>query len=500
MINNLDTPERRRDRVRNKIHQFLLDGKSCDTQTLSNYLDEIFERGHFVDKGVSSNIIATQFKTALAAKDSKIKGLDPVKIPLRDYISVVSAPENTELRNIEKEVFALSFGGSNTKIGGGNVSLNGGLELETFYQKEIGKDDDCRVFETSNDFWRSLFTAEALENLRERFIENPNLIFSVTPCSPVEMTSRSDGHLQHFSEKFRCEELAPYDPEDASNFDTVEFPTMAESLSKFFFSEEINLKTEQIVVSPNDTVSTAFAFASRFKDFRIKNLQEIAALIDGTGCNIFILDSQTGFNMECGEYTGIRPSKLDTTICGNAKSDFDSLVSGNLMGDTFRLAIRALSGSHNPLSKKMIRLDNKAANKLIFSLAYSETGSTGNGLSFNGVYFSSEEVLFLSLVAKKFTDRASTYLAEMLKAMEKVFGKDLVFFTEGSLLTKNPKFVEEITQKAGKEGQDFLLSERPRVTNNAGENMMEDVDASFVGTFNLGLIESLAPQNDMRKG
>lgn len=407
------------------------------------------------NKEITSADISSHFDNAMK-KNSDTCGFDPVNVPSGGkFIDVLRNNPSFE----STSVVAVSVGGTNSVVASGAVSGDDGINADDYDKKDL-KEDGPIVCKTEREFWDAI--------LPKRFIE----IVKAKPSSDLAFTLGfpldENGCVVSFSDKFVCPSLGPKNLDDAKAH-VGGYKPLLSSLIQYLALHDVKKDPKEITISPNDTYSGTLAFVNEMQG------NKIGLFIDGTGSNAYFYngDRNLSVNTELGVYQGFGTSFFDRAISSGIL-DFESMVSGKMMTETFKFIIRGLFGADDEFSKKVVDDIDKRGTEYIFSMANIPETQTGEDIC--------------KLVAKQMLGRAASYIAKMLVAMGDYAGMgDTPFYAEGSLVTKNPNFVREINLLAGRE----VLKVVSLKLGKTDDAIRKKFDASLAGTFYLAAANRL---------
>lgn len=376
--------------------------------------------------------------------------------------------------NATSPVLAKNIGGTNMQTG--NVIASGrGITVNTNEDKPIDK-KSCKTWD---EFWSMFFTEEELQRLTDD--DAKNLTIAIGLAVPIKIfidpeTGKTDGHVVHMSDKFDVDSaMAPKNAMEEyqhSSSPKVTPPSIATTL-KEFLNRKTGLNFEKIVIGSNDTCEGELAFCNSPE---AEGHDQIGCVVDGTGFNF----STGEYNNEAGHYGGGENTLSTSTVSqislaqmGGGAMDVECLCSGKIIGMDFLNAVRALR--YDPLIAKLEKMTDKKRVMLAFQLAYSETEPD------------TKEERILEGIAKALVSRASDALSKMLAAAHKAGFKG-VFFGEGSLVRKEPAYVEDVNGqireylKNPKLHDLLVVAPLPaKAANDTVEVDPDNIAASFVG-------------------
>jgi len=413
----------------------------------------------FIDSSITPEKIAYDYREGSTEKERTAKGVVPFKADMSRHSEALSKALSRARKtdNPKKhKVAAGSLGGTNSIIGEGTISENGKKDIET----ESSKKFEDKQYETAEEFWQAVFPADFAEIL-SKSIEDGKLYFGFTIAHPV-----IDGFLREG--KYNCPELT-----DGS-------VTIEDSLKDYISAQGIIAKEDinvsvNIPVASNDTIPTCLAHFDRFDEYEGKHLW---SLIIGTGANAYINGSVTEF----GDYCGFKPHYFDTEQpTAEDTVTIDHIVAGGKMGDTFKFAASHFVDANDPVAKEIQKLSNDDATKLVFDLTYGESTNLSENLSM-------ENNSLLKTLAKRFVERSIYYAVNILKGLTMDIEGEIVLFVDGSLLTKNQKYLAKINEELTNSGIELVFSEL-NMTGDVTDKIKKDT--TFAGTIALALAGKL---------
>lgn len=407
--------------------------------------------------------ISDTFRRALDGERGEgVNGFAPAVTNVSQYLR---AKESLECSDSKKSVIGLSVGGTNAKAGLAEVS-GGIVDIKEVESKNL-KTDSMPEGKTESDFWKTVLPKNFLNWIKSVLDggETPNV--SLTLGYPIAMIpGKADGKIMHLAGKGKFPAMAPFDANESEATTTSAYPTIAESFCRYLAENEIELDQSCVAVSPNDTVSAAFANGPTF--------------INGTGTNACVITADGKvINTELGHFEGMDSSLLDTVVA--SPIDFEKLVSGKILGDIFKYTISVLLGDDRSLAQKLQAMSNEEACAFLFSLYPADS-------NLHAGEFTQEERLLLWNIALFFVERASNFIAKIGKGIEDATGQKSTYAIEGSVFTKNPFFVSKINEAFRSYGgtQSLLEHRQLPVSEASNERFGEELDGSFVGTFVYG--------------
>ncbi len=451
-------------KARNKMLAYLNgSSKDLDVETLHRFMDDV---GFNLDTSPIEDI-SEPFRRALdGERGEETKGFSPAVTDVSKYLS---AKDSLEGSDTEKFVIGLSVGGTNVKSGVAKVAkgIVDITDMDTKNLKTFANADGVIEGETEEDFWKILLPENFLNWIRTAIAKGETPSLALTLGYPMAMISgKADGRITHLAGKAKFPAMAPFDADEAAQSGGGDYPTVAESFCRYLSGNGIELDLANVAVSPNDTVSAAFANGPTF--------------INGTGTNACVITADGKvINTELGHFKGMDVSLLDTVVASPV--DFEKLVSGKTLGDIFKYAVAALLGDRNALSQKLLAMSNEEACELLFSVYPSTNGRLVR-------QFNEKEILFLWNVALFFVERATKFIARIGKAIEDATGEKSTYAIEGSVFAKNPDFVAKINDAFTEYGgmQRLLENRQLPVNEETMSTFGRDLDGSFVGTFVYG--------------
>ncbi|MFA6520996.1 MAG: hypothetical protein WCT53_01255 [Candidatus Gracilibacteria bacterium] len=446
------------------IDPSMLDPKETDLGTLNRAIEAAFGRINFVDD-VEPEVVAGNFTR-------REKGFSPVEFPISNQLRALRNPENAAKT---VDVHALSVGGTNVLAGRGKYSTTSKLALNEFSSKVLRPANSKEPLRctTASEYWQKVLPEEFVESLRRAADSGKSPRVSLSLAYPID----AQGCIAHFADKVDCPELAPRGA-GVERSSERKISAVA-SFCEYLGTLGIKISQNEVSICPNDTVATAFAFSQKFAEH-----DNVGAMIIGTGSNAFVVNGGKGVNTECGHSNCFRATALDEKVCANQPEpfnpSFESMVSGKVMGELFREAVTNVFGeSHHAV--KWLNAHGDDLLPTIIHLAFNDTSMLHD-------HDNPNERMGLCFIAHGICDRAAKYAASMLQGLAVAHGEPrTVFFADGSLITKNPKFCELINRHAGRK---ILVVEDLPVDNKTSGKV--NLDASFVGTFAWGGLEELA--------
>jgi len=402
----------------------------------------------FVDHSVTPEMIAEDYREGRAEK-----GVVPFQADMSKHLDVLKKAVQESDGTERYKAGALSIGGTNTILGAAAISGKGKIEVSEVARGKF----ENKLYETASEFWKAVLPGDYAKILCDNVDEDGELSLGVTIAHPVV-----DGFLR--PGKYNCLELI-----DGSI-------TVEDSLKDFISDQGIAPREKiNIVISPNDTVSTLLAHFGEFDKYEGKLR---CSLILGTGANVYL----KGWVTEMGDYIGFKPSELDKLQpTAEGVVTIDHLVAGSKIGDTFKYAVSAMFDKDSLVSREIQKLSKEEAAILMFELVYNDNPKLPEGTdSFDGV--------FLKTLARKFVDRSAYYVVNMLKGLTMDIEEEVVLFVDGSVITKNPKFLAEINDGLKDSGVTLVFSELD-VSGEGAETVLDN--SSFGGTMVLAMAEKL---------
>lgn len=452
----------------------------CNPETLNKLLDEYLEAVQFVDPSITPGNIATAITYAIGEGAGKPdRKISPVPSNIAQRIQALH-----ELKESGKpvNVAAVNVGGTNTvatiaTVQNGAITLEG-LDKRSFRrQEEIGKPIQCK---DHVDYWERTIPSEFIEKLKTMAgAKEAQLAIEIAIAAPVK-----DGYVLHMSDKAEFEEnpLAPLNEAEsrAVGEDRSQYPTIAQSFSKFLEGKEIKIPPESIFTGENDTINIVMGIPDQvYETLQSPEIYDgIGGIVDGTGFNICAFHhSGVGYNFEIGHYGLTQPCQLDKEVSPDGV-DIESCVSGKVLGNVLKAAIKELTSEDSDLGKAIQSMDKDTLNALIFELAFDSTSEEiPDKLSLHRI--GSKEHRLLTRLCSKLTNRVIKYLTAVLEGISTAMVGNITFFEEGSVLERNSWLAGVINRTMGRR----ILTDPPQtqIINQTSRRLVNDLPPSFFG-------------------
>jgi hypothetical protein len=458
-----------------------LEGGWCAPEALDATLDEYLEAVQFTDPNITPDNIAAAITYATGeGTDKSNRKISPVPSNIAARITALrELKESGKLINVA----AVNVGGTNTvatiaAVQNGTITLKG-LDKKSFRkQEEIGKPIQCV---DHVDYWKRTIPSEFIEKLKAMTgNEETQLAIEIAVAAPVK-----DGYVLHMSDKasFERDPLAPLNEGESRKVgeDRSQYPTIAQSFSKFLEGKGIKIPPESIFTGENDTINIVMGTPDQAYE-TLQNQEThngIGGIVVGTGFNVCAFHhSGTGYNFEIGHYELPTPCQLDKEVSPDGLVDIESCVSGKILGNVLKAAIEELTSKDSNLGQAIRAMDKDTLNALIFALAF-DSNSDEIPLELNVPKISLKEHRFLTRLCSKLTERVVKYLAAVLEGISATMINNITFFEEGSVLERNPWLNGAINRAIGKRS---LATPSPvTITNLTSQRFTDNLPPSFFG-------------------
>jgi len=454
-------------------------------ETLKGLLDKYLEAVQFTDPSITPENIADAitYATGEGAKTPDRK-ISPIPSNIAERIRALRALKESK-KSIN--VAAVNVGGTNTAttiatVQNGDITLTG-LDKKSFRRsEETGRPIQCV---DHVDYWERTIPAEFIEKLKAMTeAKEAQLAIEIAVAAPVK-----DGYVLHMSDKaaFEKNPLAPLNEAESRDVgeDRSQYPTVAQSFSKFLEGKGIKIPPESIFTGENDTINIVMGTPDQaYETMEGENADAykgIGGIVVGTGFNVCAFHhSGTGYNFEIGHYELPQPCKLDEEVSQDGVVDIESCVSGKVLGNVLKAAINELTDKDSNLGQAIQSMDKDTLNALIFTMAFDSNSENIPDELSHPNNISLKEHYLLTELCSRFADRVTKYLTAVLEGISISMVGDIVFSREGSVIDNNQWLADRINEETGKH---TLANPLPiSVTNRTSQGLrLHNLPPSFYG-------------------
>lgn len=419
-----------------------LEDEDQNRETLTGLLDKYLQTVQFIDPNITPCNIAAAitYATGEGSKDPNRK-ISPIPSDISERIQALHAlKESGESINVA----AINIGGTNTAttiatVQNGEITLK---ELDKRSFRKPGEEGQPIQCTDHVDYWERTIPSEFVTKLKTMTeTGETQLAIEIAVAAPTR-----DGYIDHMSDKavFERDPLAPANETESRKVgeDRSQYSTIAQSFSKFLEGKGINIPPESIFTGENDTINIVMG-NPRITHEILQHpdlCNGIGGLVCGTGLNVCAFgDNGRGFNYEIGHFELEQPCQLDREVSPDGV-DIECCVSGKVLGNVLKAAIRDLANPESNLRRVIESMDKDTLNALIFKLADDGTNIPEQP----STPLSQNEKALLAELCLQFAMRAAKYLAATLEGISTSMAGDIVFLKEGSVIERNLWLSDEI--------------------------------------------------------